>query len=369
MSNHLQRPLVPDNIKNLKAYVAGKTIKEVDEAYHPSQIAKLASNENRLGCSSLVAPAVQEALQEIQDYPDPAARQLRAELAKKNDVSIENIVVGAGSESIISILCRTFFKNNDIALTADATFVGFFVQANIRGITLQKVPVTSDYRFDVEAIVDAITDCTKMIYIANPNNPTGTYINNREFEYLMDEVPRDILVIMDQAYHEYAYDVDDYPDALDYNYPNVITLRTFSKAYGLAGMRVGYAIAHKEPIANMLKTKLTFEPTAAAQAAAIAALQDEAFLSESRRVVEKGRMQLYDFFDGHNVQYISSISNSVLMICDSEKEAASFTQKMLKKGVILRQTQAFGVPEGVRITIGTEKDMRYFEQCFEDIDW
>jgi histidinol-phosphate aminotransferase len=145
MSRVSKKIIVPDNIKSLNPYVAGKTIEEVQEDYHPKQIAKLASNENRLGCSSKVATAVHEALKEIQDYPDPAARNLRTALAEKHGVSTKNIVIAAGSESIIANLCRTFFQNDESAITADATFVGFFVQVNIRGVSLIKIPHTSDY--------------------------------------------------------------------------------------------------------------------------------------------------------------------------------------------------------------------------------
>lgn len=367
MFDSSKKPLLPSNIKNLNPYVAGKTIAEVRETYHPPKISKLASNENRLGCSPKVASVVQEALKEIQDYPDPVSRQLRSALAKKNGVAPENIIVAAGSESIIAILCRTFFRNADEAITADATFVGFFVQANIQGITLKKVPVTPNYRFDLDAMANAITDHTKMIYIANPNNPTGTYITKTEFEDFMDSIPDDIIVIMDEAYYEYAEQVEDYPHAIEYSYDNVISLRTFSKAYGLAGFRVGYAIGHEALIGSMLKTKLTFEPTALAQAAALAALKDQEFIKKSKQVVEQGKKRLYNFFDEHEVDYIPSVSNSVMMILPTEAEAKNFTQAMLEQGVILRRINAFGLPNCVRITIGTPEEMNHFKDSFKRI--
>lgn len=361
------RQLVPNNIKELSPYVAGKTIEEVKQAYHPEKISKLASNENRLGCSPKVKAAVDEAMAEIQDYPDPASRRLRALLARKNGVSPENIIVAAGSESVIANLCRTFFLNHEEAITASATFVGFFVQANVRGISLNLVPATDDYRFDLPAIASGIGERTKMVYIANPNNPTGTYINRQEFEAFMERVPSDVLVVMDEAYYEYARHVKDYPNSLDYDYDNVITLRTFSKAYGLAGFRIGYGIGHEEIIGNMMKTKLTFEPTTLAQAAAEAALQDEDFLRESVNLVEKGRERLYRFFDSHDITYAPSISNSVMMVMDTEKEAIDFTQLMLEKGVILRRIHAFGLPNCIRITIGKDEEMEHFEESAMEV--
>lgn len=367
MFDSTKRPLLPENIKNLKPYVAGKTIEEVEEIYQPHRISKLASNENRLGCSPKVKDVVNEALDRVQNYPDPIARKLRAALAEKNGVQPENVFVAGGSESIIAILCRTFFRNNENAITADATFVGFFVQMGIRGVELKKVPVTDDFKYDLDAIASAITDATKMIYIANPNNPTGTYITKSKFENFIVKVPDDILVIMDEAYFEFAEDVDDYPHSLDYNLPNVLSLRTFSKAYGLAGFRIGYAIGHETLISNMLKTKLTFEPTTLAQAAATAALQDGVFLQHALKMVNESKQRLYTFFDENNVKYVPSVSNSVLMVLSGEKQAADFTQKMLEEGVILRQVGAFGLPDCVRITAGTEKEMQHFEDSFRRV--
>lgn len=359
--------ILPNNIKQLKPYVAGKTISEVKNNYNLKSISKLASNENRLGCSPKVKEAVLEALKNIQDYPDPLAQKLRIAIADRNTINESEVMLAAGSESIISILCRTFFKNNENAVTADATFVGFFVQAGVRGIELKKVPITEEYKFDVEALLNAIDADTKMVYLANPNNPTGTYLTADEYKQLVDGVPDDVLLIADEAYYEYTRGVDDYMPATDYRKDNVIILRTFSKAFGLAGFRIGYAIAHPDLIVEMLKTKLTFEPTTAAQAAAFAAYHDPEFLTRSVELVEDGKKRLYSFFDKRGVSYKKSISNSVMMILDSEKSAIDFTGSMLEKGVILRRINAFGLPHCVRITIGTESEMSHFEHSFEQV--
>lgn len=367
MSDKNSQPLVPKNIELLNRYIAGKTIAEVKEAYNPERISKLASNENRLGCSPKVEPAILEAFKEIQDYPDPIARKLKSVIAKRNGVKESEVILTSGSESLLSMLCRTFFLNKQNAITADATFVGFFVQAGVRGIHLKKIPITKDYRFDVKAMVNAIDDQTKMIYIANPNNPTGTYITKDEYEWLLEVVPKHILIVADEAYYEFAKDVDDYPKALEFERENVIVLRTFSKAYGLAGFRVGYGIAREEIIDNLLKTKLTFEPTTLGQAAALAAYEDEDFLEKSIQMVRNGKDRLYSFFDEHEVKYKRSISNSVMMIMPTEKEAIDFTQKMLELGVILRRINAFGLPNCIRITIGIEDEMNHFEESFKKV--
>jgi histidinol-phosphate aminotransferase len=192
-------------------------------------------------------------------------------------------------------------------------------------------------------------------------------INKDEYEWLLKKVPKHILIIADEAYYEFAKDIDDYPKALDYKRENVIVLRTFSKAYGLAGFRVGYGIASEEIISNLLKTKLTFEPTTLGQAAALAAYEDEEFLEKSVQLVKKGKERLYSLLDKYAVNYKKSISNSVMMIFPTEKEAIEFTQKMLELGVILRRINAFGLPNCVRITIGIEEEMDHFEESFKNV--
>lgn len=359
--------LLSENIRSLQPYEAGKTIEEVREKYQPRQISKLASNENRLGCSSKVFDAVSRAFNEVQDYPDPLATDLRKKLAEKHQFSGSEILLGAGSESIIGMLCRTFFRDDENAITASGTFVGFYVQSGVRGIEVKIVPLTENYRFDVDGILDAIDSKTKMIYIANPNNPTGTYVPKKEYHKLLQELPREIILVMDEAYHEYAQSVKDYPDSLDSRQKNVVTLRTFSKAYGLAGMRIGYAVAHEDLIEQMVKTKLTFEPTTLGQAAAFAALDDQAFIENSVKMVVEERKKIYDFFDENEVNCVPSVSNSVMMILEDEGEAKSFTERMMKQGVILRRANAFGLPNCIRITIGTEQEMTHFKESYLNV--
>jgi histidinol-phosphate aminotransferase len=361
------KKLVPGNIRDLRPYVAGKTIAEVVETYHPPRISKLASNENRLGCSPKVKDAVNKALTNIQDYPDPISRKLKRELAGKFEVKPENIVIGHGSESVISMITKAFFNDDDEAITADVTFLGFRIQSAIRGIKLRQLPLTTDYRYDLKTLSNAINDNTKMIYIANPNNPTGTYITTSEFESFMQRVPKNVLVIMDEAYFEFAKDIPEYPDSLSYKFDNVITLRTFSKAYGLAGFRIGYGIGHENLISTLHKVKLTFEPTTLAQAAALAALKDSEFLDKTRQMVIKGKQRLYSFFEKNNIEYIPTNANSVMIVFPTEEEAKFFTLEMLKKGVIVRRLGGFGMPRGVRITIGVDEEMEHLERSYHEI--
>lgn len=347
--------------------MAGKTIAEVKETYGIDNISKLASNENRLGCSPTVAPAVKRVLSEIQDYPDPLSRELRKELATRNCVKESEIIVASGSESILSILCRMLLDASSSVVTADATFVGIYVQAGVMGAEIKKVPVTPEFGFDTDRMLDAIDPSTRMIYIANPNNPTGTYIGKNKYADFIDKVPEDILIVADEAYFEYARTVADYPQALEFRRDNVVITRTFSKGYGLAGFRIGYAIAHPDLISQMLKCKLTFEPTTPAQAAALAALKDEAFLQTSVELVEEERSKLESFFEEHGIKFVPSISNSTMMICGSEEEASELNEAMLKRGVILRQLNAFGLPHCIRISIGREDEMNHFKDSLKAI--
>lgn len=354
--------LIPRHIRELQPYIAGKTLQEVILEYNPPRISKLASNENRLGASRKAIEAATKSFSSIMNYPDPSASELRDRIASKLNVKRENVIAASGSEGVMSLVMRAFFLDHEEALTAAATFIGFVVLVNARGVRLKQVPLTHDYRFDLPAIADAITPETKIIYLANPNNPTGTYFTRDEFEAFMERVPTHVLVLLDEAYVEYVEGRDDFPDSLHYRLDNVITLRTFSKAYGLAGLRVGYGIGQEDLIANLIKVKLPFEPSTPAQAAALAALDDTEFLEMSMDIVRNGRKRLYQFLNEHKMSYVESYSNSVMIIFDTEDEAIRYTDQMLRSGVVLRRLPAFGLPHCVRITIGLPEEMEHFEE-------
>jgi histidinol-phosphate aminotransferase len=354
--------LIPRHIRELQPYVAGKTLQEVIREYNPPKISKLASNENRLGASPRAIEAAKASFASVMNYPDPTAGALRDRIAAKLNVKRENVIAASGSEGVMSLVMRAFFHDHEEALTAAATFIGFVVLVNARGVRLRQVPLTPDYRFDLPALANAITPETKIIYLANPNNPTGTYFTRGEFEAFMARVPSHVLVLLDEAYVEYTDGVEDFPDSLQYRLDNVITLRTFSKAYGLAGLRVGYGIGQEDLIANLIKVKLPFEPSTPAQAAALAAIDDTDFLAESLEIVRVGKLRLYDFFDAHQVHYVKSVANSVMIIFDSEQASIDYTERMLQNGVVLRRLPAFGLPNCVRVTVGLPDEMLHFEE-------
>ncbi len=360
--------IIPSNIQSLQAYVPGKTIEEVVREHNPKRISKLASNENRYGCSPKAIEKAKECFEVINNYPDATSYDLKQVLAARHDTDPERIILGAGSESLIAMITRAFFSEGETALTANATFVGFLVSCRIKGIQLKQVPVSENYGFDLEQLAQAITDEVKLIYLANPNNPTGTYFSKSELDAFLQEVPSDVLVVLDEAYFEFANGyAPDYPDGLTYNHDNLIVLRTFSKAYGLAGFRIGYGFAHPDIITAMSKTKLVFEPATPAQYAALGALEDDHFLADSCEKISKGRNQIYEILDKHRIPYAESYANAVMAVFDDEQTAKRFTDDMLKHGVILRRLPGFGLPNCVRITIGLEEEIRHFEETLDKI--
>ena len=255
----MRMPLVPPYIAGLRPYEAGKSIEEVRRQYGLAHISKLASNENPLGPSPLAREAATRALHALNYYPN-GGLDLRRVLASQYGLKVENVIAGSGSEGIMANIVRAFLCDEDEVLTTEAAFIGFQVLARSRGVLYRTVPYRA-WHYDLEALSAAINEHTKIVYLANPNNPTGTIFTRQEFDAFYRHVPDRVLIILDEAYFEYAKDNPRYPDSMHYRYDNVITLRTFSKIYGLAGIRIGYGFAHEDLIANLLKVKLPFEPS------------------------------------------------------------------------------------------------------------
>ena len=359
-------PLVPSYIKKLKSYKPGKPIEEVQRELGLKNIIKLASNENPLGPSPKALNAIQNSMIDSHRYPDASGYELRKKLSNRFNVNINNVVLGSGSEGIMSTIMRTFLLNDDEIVSAMNSFIGFRVLANASGNKIHWVPMNS-YRYDLESMADKINDYTKIIYIANPDNPMGTYITREEFDTFYSHVPDRVLIILDEAYFEYAESKEDYPDSMTYRYDNVITLRSFSKAYGLGGVRIGYGFAHDELINNLLKVKVPFEPSTLAQIAGHAALDDSDFLSKTIETNRKGMEYLKKQLKAIGVKYIPSITNFITTIWESESRATQLTEKLLKKGVIVRQLNSFGWPMHIRISIGLEKENQRFIKSLKEI--
>ena len=350
-------PLVPPYISTLQPYKLSRSIDEIKKLYGLRKVVKLASNENPLGASPLAKAALSESLDTLNLYPSGGLR-LREVLARQFETKVENVIVGSGSEAIIANIVRTFLCDEDEVLTADATFTGIRVLAQSRGVRYRTVPL-KNWRFDLPALADAINDHTKIVYLANPNNPTGTVFTRQEFEAFYRHVPERVLIILDEAYFEYARDNPSYPDSMHYRHDNAITLRTFSKAYGLAGVRIGYGFAHEDLIANLLKVKLPFEPSALAETAAIAALADREFLYRTLELNASGMRFVTRELRQMGIEFVPSEGNFVMTVWPDKDAADNFAETLLKCGVIVRSLDSFGVPNGVRISIGTEGENQF----------
>jgi histidinol-phosphate aminotransferase len=346
--------LVPPYIASLRPYEPGRSIEDVRRAYGLTRVAKLASNENPLGPSPKALEAISKNLGGLNYYPN-GGLDLRVRLAREFDLKVENVIAGSGSDSIMSGIIRAFLCDDDEVLTTESAFIGFQVLARSRGVAYRTVAYR-DWHYDLRALAAAITEKTKIIYLANPNNPTGTIFTRQEFDEFYRHVPERVLIILDEAYFEYAKDNPRYPDSMHYRYDNVITLRTFSKIYGLAGLRIGYGFAHEELIANLLKVKLPFEPSGLAQIAAIAALDDKEFVHRALELNARGLRFLGESLRGMGFEVVASEANFVMVPLESEGAAKAFTEALVQKGVIVRPLGAFGLPQCVRISTGTDEE-------------
>jgi histidinol-phosphate aminotransferase len=355
-------PLVPPNIEELRPYEAGRTIESVRRQYGLTRIAKLASNENPLGASPKAVEAMAQTLNGLNLYPD-GGLQLREVLAAQYDLKVDNVIAGNGSEGIMSSIIRAFLCDEDEVLTTEAAFIGFQVLARSRGVKYRTVPYR-DWHYDLPALTAAMNEHTKIIYLANPNNPTGTIFTRHQFDEFYQHVPERVLIILDEAYFEYAQDNPRYPDSMHYRYDNVITLRTFSKAYGLAGARIGYGFAHEELIRNLLKVKLPFEPSTPAQAAGIAALADKEFLHRTLELNARGVRYLTGGLRELGLALAPSEANFVMIPMASEGEAMRIYEELLSQGVVVRPLKAFGLPNCLRVSTGTDEDNHFCISAF-----
>jgi histidinol-phosphate aminotransferase len=349
-------PLVPPYIESLRPYEAGRTIESVRKQYGLTHIAKLASNENPLGASPKAIEAMTRSLSELNLYPN-GGLDLREVLANEFELKVDNVIAGSGSEGIMSSIIRAFLCDEDEVLTTEAAFIGFQVLARSRGVKYRTVPYR-DWHYDLPALAERINADTKIIYLANPNNPTGTIFTKHQFDDFYRHVPERVLIILDEAYFEYAKDNPKYPDSMHYRYDNVITLRTFSKSYGLAGARIGYGFAHEELIRNLLKVKLPFEPSTPAQAAGIAALGDKEFLHRSLELNARGLRFLTDGLEDLGLTVVPSEANFIMTVLPSEDAASRIFEELLAQGVVVRPLKAFGLPHCLRLSTGTDEDNR-----------
>ncbi len=345
---------IPVNIEELKSYKSGRPIKQIIKDYNLKKTAILWNNENNFGPSPIAMESVKNALDSSHLYPDPACLELRGLIADRNGVKIENVAVGNGSESLFNNVFNSFFVRGDEMLTCEGTFVAVYIWAKANKVAVGTVSLTSTYNFNLNGLLASITDKTKAIYLSNPNNPTGAMISREELIDFIEKIPPHIIVIVDEAYFEFAHDLSkDYPDSTSLKHDNILTLRTFSKAYGIAAIRIGYAISSKRMIEALMKVKLTFEPSNVAQAAGIGAIKDETHL---RKTIDNNTKELHIYYrELHKLgyDYVPSFGNFVMLNLSNSETVQLLFEALMKKGVFVRPLKAFGLPECLRITIGT----------------
>ncbi|HXH82284.1 MAG TPA: histidinol-phosphate transaminase [Candidatus Tectomicrobia bacterium] len=348
--------LANEHILGIAPYEPGKPVEELERELGIHDAIKLASNENPLGPSERVQKAIVAALGTLNRYPDGSGYYLRQALARKHGVAAEQILLGNGSNDLIELLVRTFLRSGDEAVVPHPSFVVYPTIVQAAG-GVRVMVMLRDHRLDLEAMARAITPLTKVVFIANPNNPTATIVTREEVEAFMARVPERTIVVFDEAYIEFAQGPD-FPDGLEQvkQGRRAVVLRTFSKAASLAGLRVGYAIADADAIALMNRIRQPFNVNTLAQVAALAALEDDGHVQECVRMIEEGRRALYEAFDALGLAYVPSRANFILV--DVGRSASDIYQRLLKEGVIVRPLTPFGMESALRVTIGTPEENR-----------
>jgi histidinol-phosphate aminotransferase len=347
--------LANPQLRDLTVYQPGKPIEETarELGAQPHEIIKLASNENPLGPSPKALAAMRAALDAAHRYPDGGGFYLREALAKKLGFSRDHLILGAGSNEIIEFLGHAFLDRGDEIVTSEHAFIVYRLVAAVFGARTIEVP-SPDLRHDLDGIIAAITLKTRLIFIANPNNPTGTLAGQKEIDRFMERVPPEIVVVFDEAYFEY---LNDPPDTLRFVRAgrNVVTLRTFSKIQGLANLRIGYGMARPELIQVLHKTRQPFNVSGLAQIAALAGLEDDAHLRETKRITDEGRAYLHEELTALGLRFIPSVANFVLV---NVGDGAKVFRELLQRRIIVRALRGYNLAAWVRISIGTMEQNR-----------
>jgi histidinol-phosphate aminotransferase len=351
---HTLEELIPDYIQGLPAYVPGKPVQEVEQELKIHAV-KLASNENPLGPSPKAMAAARQALGEANWYPDGGSKKLREVLATRYGVRAVEVFVGLGSSEIIDLASRVLLRPGLMGITSEGSFTLFAIAIRASGGDLVQTRM-KNYTFDLEAMAAAVTPETRVIYIANPNNPTGTAFGAEEFGVFMKRVPGDVLVVLDEAYTEYA-ERRDLPKAMEIfrEYNNLLTLKTFSKVYGLAGLRIGYGIGHPTLVAEMNKLRTPFNVTSVGQAAALAALDDVEHVRRSVETNQGERARLFQELLRIGLQPVASETNFVFVPLGG-MDARALCDELLHEGVIVRPLAWMGFPNAIRISVGNPEE-------------
>jgi len=355
----------PDYILSIKPYVPGKPLEELEREYGIKKSIKLASNENPLGPSPMAVKAIKSALENLNRYPDGSGYNLINRIAEKLKVSPENIVLGNGSDEIIGMLTHTLLKSGDEVILPQPSFLIYDIMVRCAGATCVNVPLNS-LSIDLEEIKKRVTSKTKMVFLCNPNNPTGTIILKEEFERFLESIPPEINVVVDEAYIEFVREQD---CACGIEYINstrpLVVLRTFSKAYGLAGLRIGYGVMSEEISGIINRIRLPFNTNSLAQVGAVAALDDEKFFKKTQKLIHEGLDFMYSALDRLGIKYFPTQANFFLI--DVERDADEVFEKMLTYGVIIRSMTSYGYPHYIRVNTGLREENAGFIKALDEV--
>jgi histidinol-phosphate aminotransferase len=356
-------------ISRMPEYIPGKTIEEIKKEYNLEKVYKLASNENLYGPNPKVLEEICKNLDDIKYYPDSECREIRQKLAEKYNVDRDTIIMGNGTDQIIEMICDSFIEPGEDVVIADPTFLIYEKSAMKCSGTVIKVPLKK-LRQDAEMLVGAINKETKILFLTNPHNPTGTNINQKEFDYIVENIKENVLLVVDEAYCEYVPEQERI-NTIEYlsKYNNLIILRTFSKIYGLAGLRIGYGISDSLIISALNKVRLPFNVNSIAQKAAAAALDNESCINEIRENIDKERNRFYDILNKNGIDFIKSYTNFILI--NSGENSDVVVEELLKNGFIVRPGKNLGVPGYIRVTIAlpeiNEKFLSVFIKIFNNL--
>lgn len=357
---------IPDYIQAIDPYVPGKPLEALEREYGISDSVKLASNENPLGPSPKALAAIQHSLSGLHRYPDGAAHLLTRKIAGTHGLSPANVVIGNGSDDIIGLLVRALVRPGDRVIVPRPSFLMYDITAAAAGAMVDSVPLTEELGMDLDAMAERITADTRLVFVCNPNNPTGTVVTQKAFDGFMDRIPDHVVVVVDEAYIEFVRRADCLKTGRpsDVSRP-LVTLRTFSKVYGLAGLRVGYGIM-PESLAEVLnRVRPPFNVNVMAQAAAAAALDDRVFMEKTVELVHRGLDNLYAALDGMGLTCVKTEANFLLI--EVGKPADTVFENMLRQGVIVRSMRAYGFPTCIRINVGLEKENQRFLRALESV--
>lgn len=338
---------------DLKPYQPGKPIEEVKREYGLTKITKLASNENPFGCSEKAKEAIVANLNTLALYPDGYSAELREKLAIHLNVDGSQLIFGNGSDEIIQIICRALLAPGKNTVMPTPSFPQYKHNAIIEGAEIREVELV-DGQHNLKEMLSAIDEATQIVWVCSPNNPTGTYVSKENLLSFVRAVPKHVLIVLDEAYYEYV-DASDYPETIQLldELENLIILRTFSKAYGLASLRIGYGIGSSKLIGQLEPAREPFNTNRLAQFAATAAIEDQAFIKECVEKNQQGLAQFYQFCEEQNLSYYKSQGNFILI--DFKQEGNQVFQYLLERGFIVRSGNALGFPTSVRITVGTKE--------------